>query len=196
MSHEVQDLFSFLRSKNFLQPKDGGRDGASVPVAEQPEARTRDGQKKGGSGSAAAHGDAHGRGAHAEPALEVTDSPLSFDASAIGEKLRYASKRQLNSAAFGIVCVDDEGVVQFYNRAESELAGVDPADALGTNFFTELAPCSNNRLFYGRFREGVRAGEMNASFSYTFTYKMRPKLVDVQLYRDDAGYNWILVQER
>ncbi len=193
MSHEVQDLFSFLRSKNFLQPKDGGRDGASVPVDEQPKARTREAQSSEARQVQPAHG---GRGATAEPALEVNDGALNFDASAIGEKLRYASKRQLNSAPFGIVCVDDEGVVQFYNRAESEISGVEPKDALDTNFFTELAPCSNNRLFHGRFKKGVREGEMNASFSYTFTYKMRPKLVDIQLYRDEDGYNWILVQER
>lgn len=121
---------------------------------------------------------------------------LDFDDDGIGEKLRQASPKQLNKAPFGIVRVDDEGVVQFYNRYESELAGVAPADARGRNFFTQLAPCSNNRIFLGRFKKGIRSGEMNETFTYTFTYKMRPTLVDVRLYRDQKGNNWVMVRKR
>ena len=40
-----------------------------------------------------------------------------------------------------------------------ELTGFDPHDAEGSIFFTELAPCTSNRLFYGRFREGMAASE-------------------------------------
>ncbi|PSQ59157.1 MAG: phosphonate transporter [Bacteroidetes bacterium QH_10_64_19] len=91
---------------------------------------------------------------------------------------------------------DDEGTVQFYNRYESNLSGVPPEEARDTNFFTELAPCSNNPLFWGRFKEGVDQGELDEYFTYTFTYKMRPTLVDVRLYRDEAGNNWIMIQKR
>jgi len=92
--------------------------------------------------------------------------------------------------------MNDEGIVQFYNRYESNLSGVDPEEAVGTNFFTELAPCSNNPLFLGRFKEGIDEGALDEHFTYTFTYKMRPTLVDVRLYRDEAGNNWVLIQKR
>jgi photoactive yellow protein len=121
---------------------------------------------------------------------------LAFDDEGVGEELRHASTEELNEAPFGIIQLDDAGVVQFYNRYESNLSGVAPEEAVGTNFFTELAPCSNNPLFLGRFKEGIKEGKLDEYFTYTFTYKMRPTLVDVRLYRDEAGNNWIMIQKR
>ena len=129
------------------------------------------------------------------PDADESTSDFAFD-DGVGEELRHASTDELNKAPFGIIKIDDEGTVQFYNRYESNLSGVDPEEALGTNFFTELAPCSNNPLFLGRFKDGVQEGELDEYFTYTFTYKMRPTLVDVRLYRDQAGNNWILIQKR
>jgi photoactive yellow protein len=120
---------------------------------------------------------------------------LVFDDDGLGEKLRYATPEQLDGANFGVIQVDDDGVVQFFNRYESELSGVTKDQAEGSNFFTEVAPCTNNRLFRGRFKKGVRRGELDEEFTYTYTYKMRPTLVNVHLYRDEAGHNWITVQK-
>jgi photoactive yellow protein len=134
-----------------------------------------------------------------EAEASESDAPatdLAFDDDGVGEELRRVRPEELNEAPFGIIHIDDAGVVQFYNRYESNLSGVDPEDAIGTNFFTELAPCSNNPLFFGRFKDGVRDGELDEYFTYTFTYKMRPTLVDVRLYRDEAGNNWIMIQKR
>ncbi|PSQ87511.1 MAG: phosphonate transporter [Bacteroidetes bacterium QH_2_63_10] len=126
-----------------------------------------------------------------EPAVDLT-----FDDEDVGEELRHVSEEERNKAPFGIIKIDDAGTVQFYNRYESNLSGIDPDEAVGTNFFTELAPCSNNPLFLGRFKEGVDKGTLDEYFTYTFTYKMRPTLVDVRLYRDEAGNNWIMIQKR
>jgi photoactive yellow protein len=140
----------------------------------------------------------NGRSSAGESAATDTSSSvdtLNYEDDGVGEKLRHASDDQLNSANFGIIQIDDDGVVQFFNAYESELSGVDPDDAEGSNFFTQVAPCTNNRLFRGRFKKGVRRGELDETFSYTYTYKMRPTLVDVRLYRDEAGNNWIMVQK-
>jgi photoactive yellow protein len=135
-------------------------------------------------------------GADAEPEEADPTLDVAFDDADVGEQLRHLGPEALNDAPFGIIKIDDDGVVQFYNRYESNLSGVDPEDALGTSFFTELAPCSNNPLFLGRFTDGVEEGTLDEHFTYTFTYKMRPTLVDVHLYRDDAGNNWILIKKR
>ena len=127
---------------------------------------------------------------------EATSRPLAFEADGVGERLRHADEATLHEAPFGIVRLDDEGRVEFYNRYESDLSGVPPEEALGKEFFTQLAPCSNNHLFRGRFEEGLEAGALDDHFTYTFTYKMRPTLVDVRLYRDEAGLNWVLIHKR
>ena len=131
-----------------------------------------------------------------EPEVDEPTVDLAFDDEGVGEELRHAGEDELNGVPFGIIQLDDAGTVQFYNRYESNLSGIDPEDAVGTNFFTELAPCSNNPLFLGRFKKGVQEGGLDEYFTYTFTYKMRPTLVDVRLYRDEAGNNWIMIQKR
>lgn len=120
--------------------------------------------------------------------------PLSFTGDL--EQLKEMSEDALDTLAFGVVKVDDEGVIAFYNTYESELAGVAPEQAKGRNFFTQVAPCSNSRLFYGRFKQGIARGELDVQFIYTFTYKMRPTLVRARMYRDSAGQNWILIKKR
>ncbi|MGZ8379140.1 MAG: PAS domain-containing protein [Gemmatirosa sp.] len=95
---------------------------------------------------------------------------------------------------FGVVQLADDGTVQLYNRWESALAGVDPTAAQGRNFFTQVAPCTNNRLVAGKFRDGVARGALDTEFSYTFTYKMKPTNVALRLYRDpQSATNWLFV---
>ncbi|PEN06585.1 phosphonate transporter [Longimonas halophila] len=173
----TSDLFSYLKEK----------------ANRSSELRSQD------ASDAAADASDNARNEAADDAESASDDPsnqLNFEDPTVGERLRDASKDTLNSADFGIIRLDDEGIVQFFNAYESNLSGVDPDEALGQNYFNELAPCSNNRVFYGRFRDGLKNGGMDEYFTYTFTYKMRPTLVDVHLYRDDAGNNWIMVRKR
>ncbi|MEM1042178.1 MAG: PAS domain-containing protein [Bacteroidota bacterium] len=124
----------------------------------------------------------------------TAEAPLSFTGDL--EQLKQLSGAELDALDFGVVKVDDEGVIAFYNTYESRLADVAPEQAVGRNFFTQVAPCSNSRLFHGRFKQGVARGELDVQFIYTFTYKMRPTLVRARMYRDSAGQNWLLIKKR
>lgn len=103
---------------------------------------------------------------------------------------------EMGELTVGVVRVDDAGVVGAINEAALDLAGVRLEHALGRNFFTELAPCTNNRLFYGMFRRGVAAGEMHLVFFYALTYKLSPTEVKVQLFRSGPDSNWILIRRK
>jgi len=106
------------------------------------------------------------------------------------------SRNDADACDFGVVKVDDNGIIQLYNRYESELAGVPPSSAEGKNFFTQVAPCTNNALFFGKFKKGVAANELDAAFNYTFTYKMKPTNVQIHMLRDAAsGTNWVFVKK-
>ncbi|MCS6808093.1 MAG: PAS domain-containing protein [Bacteroidota bacterium] len=121
----------------------------------------------------------------------------SFVPETFLQRLATLQRAEADMQDFGIVKVDDAGIIQLYNRYESELAGIAPSDAEGKNFFTQVAPCTNNRLFYGRFKEGVAANNLNVSLPYTFTYKMRPTNVRIHMYRDNASKtNWVFVKKR
>lgn len=130
-----------------------------------------------------------------EASASASSAEVRFHDEALAEKLDAASESELNAADFGIIAVDDDGVILFYNEAEADLSGMRPDEVVGRNFFTQVAPCTNNRLFRGRFEKGVEAGTMDKTFSYTYTYKMHPTLVNIRLCRDAGGTNWILVEE-
>ncbi|MBK8397221.1 MAG: photoactive yellow protein [Leptospiraceae bacterium] len=111
--------------------------------------------------------------------------------------LGYLSRDQADGADFGIIKVDDNGLILLYNRYESELAGVPVQKAENKNFFTQIAICTNNRLFFGRFKDGIAKGYLDISFNYVFTYKMKPTNVIIQLYRDQpSSTNWIFVKKK
>jgi photoactive yellow protein len=119
----------------------------------------------------------------------------SFVPENILQKLATLRRAEADEQDFGIVKVDDAGVIQLYNKYESELAGIEPKDAEGKNFFTQVAPCTNNRLFYGRFKDGVAGDNLNVALPYTFTYKMRPTNVKIHLLRDKPSKtNWVFVK--
>lgn len=61
---------------------------------------------------------------------------------------------QLDSLPFGAIQLDHTGTILQYNDYESRLAGIDKAKAIGKNFFTEVAPCTDVKEFRGRFTEG------------------------------------------
>jgi photoactive yellow protein len=178
MADSEPDLYSFLRSKD-LSSSDTDEDHESTPTNDEddgldPEVQVVDSFES----------------------TNSSDAELNFEDENLADVLGDLPKDVLDEASFGIVQVDDEGIVQFYNQYESDLAEVDPEDAVGRNFFTQLAPCSGNRLFHGRFKKGVRKGDLDERFTYTFTYKMSPTLVDVRMHRDDSGRNWVLIRKR
>jgi hypothetical protein len=49
--------------------------------------------------------------------------------------------------------------------------------------------------FYGRFREGVAAGELHCTFRYHFAFKRNPRDVTITLlYNAREKLTWVLVQ--
>lgn len=122
-------------------------------------------------------------------------APAHFVPDHVLRSLASLTPDAADALDFGVIRVDDQGRVLLYNRYESELGGVDPAHAQGRNFFTQVAPCTNNALFFGAFRKGVALSQLNATFPYTFTYKMRPTPVRVHLYRcPDSRTNWVFIK--
>lgn len=103
---------------------------------------------------------------------------------------------ELNSQDFGIIKLEDSGKILFYNTYESELANISPKTAEGKNFFFEIAPCTNNRLFLGSFQKGIEIGENKMLFFYTFTYRMKPTNVKVMIFRKSgAKENWVFIKK-
>ncbi|MBC7542733.1 MAG: photoactive yellow protein [Candidatus Sericytochromatia bacterium] len=130
--------------------------------------------------------------------IPVRPEAERFVPDAVLQQLDNLSRTEADSLPFGAIRVDDAGIIQLYNRFESELVGITTAQAEGLNFFTRIAPCTNNRLFFGRFKEGLAANALDIVFPYTFTYKMRATNVLAHLYRTQSATptNWLFIERR
>jgi photoactive yellow protein len=83
-----------------------------------------------------------------------------------------------------------------YNRAESELSGLQPQRVLGRNFFQEVAPCTAVKEFAGLYGEMVKAGKTQSwEFSFVFRFAGGDRRVHIQLaYFPEHERGMILVQ--
>ena len=112
----------------------------------------------------------------------------------IPTKLPHMTPDEIDSLSVGVVQVDDEGVVLLYSKRESEFSGVPMDQARGKNFFTEVAPCTNNRLIYQPFREGITRDHLDMTLEYTFSVQMPPTNVQLHIYRDPTTRtNWVII---
>jgi photoactive yellow protein len=109
------------------------------------------------------------------------------------EALNAATPEQLDALQFGVVRMDLHGVVDGYNRFESNLSGLSVDRVVGKPFFEQVAPCTNNYMVAERF-----AGDsLDEQIDYVFTYKMKPTKVRLRLLKSSpsAEHRYLLVEK-
>ncbi|MEX2444876.1 MAG: photoactive yellow protein [Alkalispirochaeta sp.] len=120
---------------------------------------------------------------------------VRFGSDDIENTLAGMKEDDLDGLAFGAIQLDDTGKILSYNSAEGEIAGRNPEEVKGRNFFAEVAPCTNTDEFYGKFKEGVASGNLNSLFEYVFDYKMKPTKVQVHMKKALQGDSyWVFVK--
>lgn len=76
---------------------------------------------------------------------------------------------QLDTLPYGLVVLDRDGRVLFYNETESRLTGFSRNRVLGKNFFGEVAPCTAVKDFEGVFRDFV-TGTLGRTVFFDFAF--------------------------
>lgn len=122
---------------------------------------------------------------------------VRFEPTDLQNALASISDEEVNDLVFGAVELDAQGVILRYNQAESELTGRKPEDVLGRNFFEDVAPCTRSNEFSGRFFEGVKTGDFNATFEYVFDHEMTPTKVRIIMIKSVARESyWLLIKRK
>ena len=120
---------------------------------------------------------------------------VGFGKDDIENVLAKLTAHEVDQLAFGAVQIDAKGTVLQYNSAEASITGRNAKDVIGRNFFREVAPCTGTPTFKGVFEKGVREGNLNTMFEYTFDYKMAPTKVKIHMKKAVAGDSyWIFVK--
>jgi len=118
---------------------------------------------------------------------------MTFSSPHLGQSLAQASLETLVDLPFGVVGMTQDHFVSSYNRFESLLSGMSPENVVGKNFFTEVAPCTNNFLVASRFETESSLDEI---IDYVFTYRMSPTKVRLRMLKDAAaGWQFLCVEK-
>jgi photoactive yellow protein len=120
---------------------------------------------------------------------------VRFEADDLRNTMANISDEEVNELVYGAVELDSRGTILRYNQAESELTGRNADEVIGRNFFDDVAPCTRSEEFSGRFFEGVKTGELNATFTYLFDHQMEPTRVRIIMIKSVAGDTyWLLIK--
>jgi photoactive yellow protein len=111
------------------------------------------------------------------------------------EKIDSLTPEEVDMLPFGAIELDTNGTILKYNDFESAFAGVPKSSAIGKNFFTEVAPCTNVQGFHGLFEKGVAARQLHETFHYHFAFKHNPCNVTITLlYSEITNTVWVFVR--
>ena len=117
---------------------------------------------------------------------------MDFEDAAGLAHFKSMSTQALDGLEFGVVSMRVDGEVVAYNLWESKLAGLSKERVLARNFFSQVAPCTNNYLVAERF---MNEPELDATLDYIFTLRMKPTAVRLRLLRSaSAAHIYLLVK--
>lgn len=120
--------------------------------------------------------------------IDVSPERLASEAESL-------TSQQLDELPFGVIRLDERGMVTTYNRYEEGFAGLNREDVLGRDFFREIAPCTSVKEFRGVFEKGARRGELSERFDFTFRFPEGERKVRIRMIATDHGGRgvWIFV---
>ena len=96
----------------------------------------------------------------------------------------------LDELPFGVIAMHVDGTVTDYNLREAAFSGLTPSRVIGRNFFTEVAPCTNNFIVADRMRDEV---EIDATVDYIFSVRLKPTPVTLRLLRSASRTRMFLL---
>ena len=115
--------------------------------------------------------------------------------SRLVEGISHMTPAEIDRLPIGVLKLDADGTILSYSDTESRFSGVLRDEALGRNFFTDIAPCTSVSQFRERFSAGVRDGTLNEVMSYVFRFPKRQMrvMLDMRAARE-PGQGWVFVR--
>lgn len=112
--------------------------------------------------------------------------------------INRVSADELNHLPYGLIVVDTQGHVLFYNETESKLTGFARERIIGKNFFQDVAPCARVKEFEGRFLDFVdgKLGRVTFfDFAFHFERGTQNVVIGLSHGRKSGHINIMLVRQ-
>lgn len=114
----------------------------------------------------------------------------TFSEATIIHWLDSNSEESYDMLPYGVVRMNELGIVTAYNSNISIIGGVTKENAIGKNFFVQVAPCTNNFMVAEKYQQETLDEEM----PYMFTYITQPTPVILRLLKGKNGNQYLLAK--
>lgn len=106
----------------------------------------------------------------------------------IDTQILTMSREQLDVLPVGIIQLDRDGKILYYNKSQANLARRRPENTVGLNFFRDVAPCAAVRAFQGRFDDFVASSgdKIVEPFDFIFDFSWGSRQVAITLVRGNG----------
>jgi photoactive yellow protein len=105
--------------------------------------------------------------------------PLEFDAADLLDGLESLPLGEaFDDLSFGLIVMDRQGTVVWYNAFESQRAGISRERVVGCDFFGSMGMCMNNYLVAQRYLDEP---DLDDTIEFVLTLRMSPTPVHLRL---------------
>lgn len=123
--------------------------------------------------------------------MKFSKTVPGFNDPDLFEHLNELTEEGQDSLNFGMLGLDLQSNVNFYNRYEERCSGLSRDRVIGRHCFLDVAPCMNNFLVAERVEH---ERPLNAIIPYVLTFRMRPTNVRLRmLCAMEISQRWILI---
>lgn len=107
-----------------------------------------------------------------------------METQAIIDRIEALGEGELDQLPVGVITLDVNGKIKRYNKTEAELARLDQRAQIGKDFFVDVAPCTANPEFEGRFRKLASKNEGGVeTFDFVFKFSWGHQRVHITFVR-------------
>lgn len=116
-----------------------------------------------------------------------------FGADDLARQLDSMTLEARDELAFGLVLLDREGKVRFYNRTEARQSGFGERRTVGREFFRSIAPCMDTEEIRGRITRALADGTFDLELGHTGDFEDPTRLLRVRAMSAAAGGTWLAI---
>ena len=102
---------------------------------------------------------------------------------AVLDRIEAMGEKELDDLPVGVITLDLDGKIRRYNKMEAEMARLDQRSQIGKDFFVDVAPCTANPQFQGRFLALREQDSGVTNFDYTFKFSWGAQRVHITFVR-------------
>lgn len=106
--------------------------------------------------------------------------------------LEAATAKELDELPFGLIAMAADGIVEHYNTTEAKTAGLRPTRVIGRNFFTAVAPCTDNIMIAHRYRTEA---SFDVVIDYVFSFRLAVRTVRLRMMKRPGSRRMYLAVE-